>query len=85
MSQIRNRLSLSVLLAALAGEHSLDPARNLIHVRSIPAPAKRQATKKTRWGNSVPHQGKRECARRRGGQDWANFRTADRAWRGLSI
>lgn len=85
MSQIRNRLSLSVLLAALAGEHSLDPARNLIHVRSIPAPAKRQATKKTRWGNSVPHHGKRECARRRGGQDWVNFRSADRAWRGLPI
>lgn len=83
MSQIRNRLSLSALLVALAGEHSLNPARNLIHVRSIPAPAKRQATKKTRWGNSVPHQGKRECARRRGGQDWADQLAADRVARGL--
>lgn len=46
---------------------------------------KRQAFKKIRWGNSVPHQGKRECARRRGGQDWLNFRAADRISRGLPV
>ena len=44
---------------------------------------KRQANKKIRWGNSVPHQGKRECARRRGGKDWADWLAADRVARGL--
>ena len=44
---------------------------------------KRQAFKKIRWGNSVPHQGYRECARRRGGKDWADQLAADRVARGL--
>ena len=30
-----------------------------------------------------PHQGPRECARRRGGQDWADYKAADRVRRGL--
>lgn len=32
-----------------------------------------------------PHQGARECARRRGGADWAQFRAADRVRRGLPV
>ena len=32
-----------------------------------------------------PHQGARECARRRGGEDWAKFRAADRVRRGLPV
>jgi len=85
MSQIRNRLPLSALLFALAGSASLAPPPVFVQARPGPPPAKRQATKKIRYGNSVPYQGKRECVRRRGGQDWANFRAADRAWRGLPI
>lgn len=39
------------------------------------------------WGRSkyMPHQGKRECARRRGGDDWANFKARDRIRRGLPV
>jgi hypothetical protein len=32
----------------------------------------------------TPHQGARECARRRGGADWLAIRNADRASRGLA-
>lgn len=32
-----------------------------------------------------PHQGKRECARRSGGQEWLNFKAADRIRRGLPV
>lgn len=32
-----------------------------------------------------PHQGKRECARRRGGSAWIAYRNADRQRRGLPI
>lgn len=83
MSQIRNRLSLSALLVALAGAGSIGPTLAPQDHQPGPPPAKRQANKKIRWGNSVPHQGKRECARRRGGQDWADRLAADRVERGL--
>lgn len=33
----------------------------------------------------VPHQGPRECARRRGGDDWLNHKAADRIRRGLPV
>lgn len=85
MSQIRNRLSLSALLVALAGATSMGSPSVVIRDRPGPPTAKRQAHKKIRWGNNVPHQGKRECARRRGGQDWLNFRAADRISRGLPV
>jgi hypothetical protein len=85
MTQIRNRLSLSARLFALAGSASLEPSRTLIHDRPGPPPAKRQANKKIRYGNNVPHQGRRECARRRGGQDWDTFRASDRIRRGLPV
>lgn len=32
-----------------------------------------------------PHQGKRECARRRGGSSWIAYRNADRQRRGLPV
>lgn len=32
-----------------------------------------------------PHQGARECARRRGGDDWAQFKARDRVRRGLPV
>ena len=83
MSQIRNRLSLSTLLVALAGSASLAPPPVFVQARPGPPPAKRQANKKIRWGNSVPHQGYRECARRRGGKDWADWLAVDRVERGL--
>lgn len=46
--------------------------------------AKARGRNRFRWfqGRCVP-QGERECARRRGGQDWADFKAADRVRRGL--
>ena len=35
------------------------------------------------YSRHLPHQGKRECARRRGGKDWADWLAADRVARGL--
>ena len=83
MSQIRNRLSLSALLVALAGDALMGPPSVVIRDRPSPPPTKRQAHKKMRWAHNVPHQGKRECARRRGGHAWAQVKAADRARRGL--
>jgi len=34
-------------------------------------------------GPYMPHQGQRECARRRGSWDWLDYRVADRVRRGL--
>lgn len=34
-------------------------------------------------GPYMPHQGARECARRRGSWDWLDYRVADRVRRGL--
>lgn len=36
-----------------------------------------------RFGPYMPHQSMRECARRRGGVEWAQFKAVDRARRGL--
>lgn len=85
MSQIKNRLSLSALLVALAGATSMDSPSVVIRDRPGPPPTKRQAHKKIRRGNCNPHQGARECARRRGGQEWMNYRAADRISRGLPV
>jgi len=39
------------------------------------------------WRSSAPQikQGARECARRQGGQAWADFRASDRIRRGLPV
>lgn len=84
MSQIRNRLSLSALLVALAGAFPSPEAGPVpIRLREPLPDRRKQAFKKMRHGNSVPHQSKRECARRRGGKDWADWKSADRVSRGL--
>lgn len=46
--------------------------------------ARRQSAQRRGWSNAaMSGKGARECARRRGGEDWANFKAIDRARRGL--
>lgn len=68
----QGRFNLKFLfLAALAGASGQRLAR--------PAPRRYGG----RFGPYKPHQSMRECARRRGGREWANFKAIDRARRGL--
>ena len=81
-----NRASLAAAIAALAGAViAKDPGGGL----STPRPVRKAPTRirqfRTRR-SSAPQikQGARECARRQGGQAWADFKAADRVRRGLS-
>lgn len=38
-----------------------------------------------RFGPYRPHQSARECARRRGGQNWRDYKAVDRVRRGLPV
>lgn len=80
-----NRVSLAAaILAAAASMEKLGDAVNA----ASPKPQTRGPTR-TRvfrtWRSSAPQikQGARECARRQGGQVWAEFKAADRIRRGV--
>ena len=79
----RSMLSLATLLAATALSESVVPAAREA-VRSVagkqPRPTFRQFFGMT---DSRPNTYARECARRRGGQDWLDDRNFRRARRGL--
>lgn len=46
--------------------------------------ARREHISRRGWSNAkMSGKGARECARRRGGNDWANFKAIDRARRGM--
>ena len=75
---IQRRLSAVALLAALIGMGA-DGARDFAESRR---PARYRDWQ--RASGYKPHQSKRECARRIGGQVWAEHRAADRVNRGLA-
>jgi hypothetical protein len=78
-----HRLGLASALLGMAAALGIGP--------SVPEPRLLKSAgagpERRRWfyraGGCKPHQGPRECARRRGGQDWADFKAADRVRRGL--
>lgn len=78
--QTRRFLIAAALFAAAGLAVEAPPAQ-----ADRPRPPKPNAVKMPRLSFSKyrPHQGKRECARRRGGQDWADWKSADRVSRGL--
>lgn len=74
-----NRTSLAAALAALAGRW---PA-NVIHDgEGMTAPTR---IRKFQPFARYFEQGARECARRQGGQAWAEFKSGDRMRRGLPL
>ena len=68
-------LATSFMLAAMARG-----GLKLPHVNEEPAPRPRRERQASKL---MPHQGKRECARRLGGSAWIAYRNADRQRRGL--
>lgn len=69
-----------------AGELVLRPPHQppATRQRKSSKPKKRRA--RAYSTNRMPNrQGERECARRRGGQDWAEFKALDRIRRGLPV
>lgn len=80
-----SRLALTAALFAAAGK-SIAAAG-----KSIAAPLRefeefqRQTPSLAYIDKYRPHQGKRECARRRGGEDWIRQRAEERQRRGLPV
>lgn len=76
------RAGIAAALLSIAAAVGIGPSDPVPKLKSAGAGPERR-----RWfyrvGGWKPHQGPRECARRRGGQDWADFKAADRVRRGL--
>ena len=86
MSFSLNRASLAAVLAAMAGAViGKDPGGGFSIPRPVRKPPERTRVFRT-WRSSAPQikQGARECARRQGGQVWAEFKAMDRRRRGLT-
>lgn len=73
-----SRLSLMATLFAAAGKSIAAPLREFEEFQR-PTPSFAHINR------YQPHQGKRECARRRGGSSWIAYRNADRQRRGLPV
>lgn len=88
MHNSKNRLIFSAIMAGLCSAFGADYGARTIIPQSRAVRPHKPARRRWFAGNrssNIAHQGARECARRRGGQDWLDFRAADRVRRGLPV
>lgn len=86
MTTSRRMLSLALSLLALGVNTGpvAHPGQVIVPKRPRPEPARSASrSERLRAAAGKPHQGARECARRRGSWDWLDYRVADRVRRGL--
>ncbi len=79
----RSRMLLAGLLTAFGGVVPRFAAPRHASGRISKPMTTTRGSIRARYSRYKPHQGERECYRRRGGADWAQYKAYDRMRRGL--